>query len=429
MAQSEDIWSDLGFVRNPYDYKPLKVNEDDRSIFVGRSNEERQFKLEVSGRQGGIVMVEGRVGVGKTSFVNMMQYDKWKGTAGESKRSGKMMPCFETIELKENIETTDFMLSVLSNFMYSLERIHGTRRVEANQKLFAGKELIANTLKSGYGFSISILGSGFGASKQTMRNPPSVTVLSTVNHVMNECFEAASKQFGYEAFIIPVNNLDAISDESVTAFLNSARDTLLSIGQVWWILTARLGFFSYLETHARRVSEMVTGTPVRLEPLSLEEVHNAVEKRMVKFAIPHVKTVSIVPQEIVDYLHKVSNGEIRYAFKRLSDLVYQFRLGFPSERQIPARVGLEILRSIAQNRVNELNLTERERKILQRSAEIGTFRVRDFALFGVSSLQNFQRDITKFSKMGLLNREEKNKREVAYSSTGDVNLAFKSITL
>ena len=98
---SGDLWSDIGFTRNPYDYRPLKVDEDDRSIFVGRQNEEKQFKLLVSGQRGGIVVVEGRVGVGKTSFVNAMQYDKWKS---KDQSGAKMLPSFETISLKENVE-------------------------------------------------------------------------------------------------------------------------------------------------------------------------------------------------------------------------------------------------------------------------------------------------------------------------------------
>ena len=292
------------------------MDEDDRSIFVGRQNEEKQFKLLVSGQRGGIVVVEGRVGVGKTSFVNAMQYDKWKS---KDQSGAKMLPSFETIESKENVESTDFMLSVLSNFIYTLEKIHGPSKIERDKTLQRGKELIAKTLRSGYGFNFSALGVGVGGSKEIVPNQPSITVLPSVMHTIDECLEKASKDYAYQAFIIPINNLDVLSDEAVTGFLNSARDTLLSRTRVWWILTSKPGFTTYLEIHARRVSEMLTGRPVRLDPLSLSDLREAIKIRLRKFAKPGTKPVSPISDLIIDHLYKVSNGEIRYVFKRLSD--------------------------------------------------------------------------------------------------------------
>ena len=189
-------------------------------------------------------------------------------------------------------------------------------------------------------------------------------------HTMDRWFERVSEKFGYEGFLVPINNLDVLSDQTVAAFLNSARDTLLTRHHVWWILIARQGFFSYLETTARRVSELVTGTPILLNPLSLEEVHQAINVRVARFKQNQKEgTKPPAPPEAVDLLYQVSGGEIRYIFKRLSDLVYEFRLAFPSERQIPLNVAKQSLRSLALSRLAELNLNEREKRAFEENVK------------------------------------------------------------
>ena len=109
------------------------------------------FKIQTAGREGGIVVVEGPIGVGKFSFVNAMLYDKWnpeKKKIKGNKKSYTYLPSFETIQLKENIELSDFMLSVLSNCIFSLERVHGEQVSGSDRDLKAGKELVANTVNS-----------------------------------------------------------------------------------------------------------------------------------------------------------------------------------------------------------------------------------------------------------------------------------------
>ncbi len=436
--ESDQIWQDIGFTRNPYDYTPLKINKEDRSIFVGRSKEQKQFKLQVAGPQGGIAIVEGAIGVGKTSFVNTMQYDKTLVAAapgGKQQRSPKYLPSYETIELRENTELTDFMLSVLSNCIFSLEKTHGRSASEEDRDLKAGKELVANTVRSGLGFSASILGSGIGATREIATVAPLSAVLPTVIHTMDRWFDKASEKFGYEAFLVPINNLDILSDQAVVAFLNAARDTLLTRHRVWWILIARQGFFSYLETSARRVSELVTGTPILLNPLSLKEVHQAIDVRVQRFSQQqreskkkqhHGILSHPVPVEAVDLLYEASAGEIRYIFKRLSDLVYVFRLSFPSEMQIPLNVAKESLRSLARVRLEELNLSERDKDLLKTMAKERQFRIKDYLTFNLDKAQRLQKVVGKFLRLGLLSRSEKSRREVLYSTTGDVNLVFSS---
>jgi hypothetical protein len=318
------------------------------------------------------------------------------------------------------------MLSVLSNCIFSLERIHGEEISNSDRDLKAGKELVANTIRSGIGgFSVSVLGSGGGLNKNETAVQPAAIPLPTIMNVMDKWFDGIVKKFGYEAVLVPINNLDVLSEQSVISFLNSARDTLLSRHHVWWILIGGPGLFSTLETNARRVSELVTGQPITLESMSLEDVLEAVKTRIEKFRTSK-DVKSPIPQETIKMLYEVSGGEVRYIFKRLSDIIYEFRATFPSERYIPEEIASKSLHILAQRKLDALNLTDREREVLKRMSSEKNFRIRDYAKFGYNKPQPMQNLVSKFLRLGLLRRVERSVREVYYSTSGDVNLVFRS---
>lgn len=424
----EEIWAGSGFSKNPYDYRPLRVSAEDRVLFVGRGKEQEQFKIQTAGSEGGIVVIEGPIGVGKTSFVNAMQYDKWN-PEGKKRKGGKKpysyLPSFETIQLNEDVELANFMLSVLSNCIFSLERIHGQQASDSDPDIRAGKELVSNTVKSGLGgFSVTILGTGGRVEKSETAIRPATIPLPTIMNAMDKWFDAVVRKFGYEAVLVPINNLDVLADQTVVGFLNSARDTLLSRHHVWWILIGGPGFFLTLETKARRVSELVAGQPITLDPLSVGDVLEAVRTRIQKFRTSK-DAKPPVPEETVKMLYDVSNGEVRYIFKRLTDMIYEFRAAFPSEKHVPQDIATRSLEILAKRKLDAMNLTEREREVLELMSAEKSFRIRDYGKFGYNKPQPLQNLVSKFLRLDLLRRVEKSVREVYYSTSGDVNLVFR----
>jgi len=429
MDDYEGLWRETGFSRNPYDHRPLRVSAEDRELFIGREKQQQLFKIQTAGPEGGIVIVEGPIGVGKTSFVNAMLYDKWNPKAKKSdagKKPHHYLPSFETILLRENIETSDFMLSVLSNCIFSLERIHGEEVSKSSDHLKAGKELIANTVRSGIGaFNFSIMGTGGGVNKSDTAIQAAAILLPTIMNTMDRWFSEVINKFDYEAILVPINNLDIFPEQAVVNFLNSARDTLLSRQHVWWILIGGPGLFSSLETNARRVSELVTGQPVALESMTLEEVFDAIDARIEKFRL-NKDAKPPISRKTIQMLYEVSGGEVRYIFKRLSDMIYDFRTAFPSEKQIPTQIADISLRALAERKLDSSGLTAKEREVLKRMSAAGNFRIRDYAKFGYKHPQALQNVVAKLLRQSLLRRLKQNAREVQYSTSGDVNLVFRS---
>src|SRR3972149_1890460 len=164
----EDVWKHFGFTGNPLDPRPLGISDLDRQLLVGRDAELRQLMVLSSNLEGAIV-VEGNIGVGKTSFVNAAQHDlAEKG----------FLPSHQTIEVAEATEPSHLVLSSLSNLVYSLERHHGDDACAKDLSLREGKQLIASTVQGGWGGQISILGTGGGVQRQQTMTTPAAPVIS-----------------------------------------------------------------------------------------------------------------------------------------------------------------------------------------------------------------------------------------------------------
>ncbi len=408
-----NIWAGLGLTDNPYDPRPLSIDTDDRKLFVGRAETLDEFNILLSSTRGGMIIVEGGVGVGKTSFVNIGLYDKFK--------SERYLPC-DKIELEGNMDIIQFVLSVFSNMFHSIEKCDRTERLGRFAVHEKARALLSQTIQSSWGGEVKFLGTGGGVSRQKSATSPVAVVLSPIVSVMNEWIDFVINKLNYSAIIVPLDNLDIVDDMDIVGFLNKTRDTLMGFDGVWWVLVGKPNLFSLLERKASRVSEMITGSPVKLDPLSKKEVHG-----MIKLRIKNLSTDKIeapVPEKVIDILYDVSKGEARYILKRCGDLILKFHAKFPSEKTVPEETAVKMLSVMAKERIDAASLSPSDRKILEKMAKKERFQNKDYRYFGKPSAQNFNYVIKKLFSLGLITREESSGRDVYYRTTGDVNMVF-----
>src|SRR5207244_512266 len=149
------------------------------------------------------------------------------------------------------------------------------------------------------------------------------------------------------AGIVVINNLDRLLDQELVELLNRARDVALLRPNILWTLIGKVGTFTTIEGQARRVSEIITGQPILLNPLSLEKIHEAIHVRVNKFA---ARKEARFPLEsrFIDLLYEVSQGEIRFIFKRLTDIVYEVVAELPSVDMIPSDLAFKVLTKLAE---------------------------------------------------------------------------------
>jgi len=238
-------------------------------------------------------------------------------------------------------------------------------------------------------------------------------------------FDAASK-LGWSKFIIPVNNLDMLDDDSAASFMNAVRDYLITFSRkgVWWVLVAKEAFTPSLEARAHRVSEVLSGPPVRLSPLSLQDVNKAIDVRVKKYAVNDAK--SPVPDEIVAWLYKLSDGEARTIFKKLTDMIFELHALVPSARTVSEAAAKQILVGEARRKVQSLEVKPNWLKILRLAAEEGQVPQGAYRNHGFNNQPTFRNALEKLCAMDLLRRKEAG-REVLYFPAADTNLVFQEV--
>ena len=80
-----------------------------------------------------------------------------------------------------------------------------------------------------------------------------------------------------------------------------------------------------------------------------------------RLATFRVQVKSSRPQTVdkfVDLLYEVSQGEIRFIFKRLTDIVYEVAAELPSVDLIPSDLAFKVLRRLAEQKLSQLPLTD-----------------------------------------------------------------------
>lgn len=417
MTSAEDVWRWFGFEKNPYDFHPLGVNKEDRELFVGRDVELPRLATPIVSEDGGIVVVEGRVGVGKTSFVNAVQYDKWQEKV--------CLPSFQVFQTQRSTDPIGFILSAFSTCLGSFEQVN-PGVVDKNKTLAAGKAMVSQMLNVGWSFSaggsLGVFGAQAGAGKTAAPSSPLLPALPQILRTSEKWFQEA-KKLGAPKFVVQVNNLDMLDDDTAVEFLNVTRDYMLSFARmgVWWILVAKDQFMSVLESRAHRVSEVITGPPVRVGPLSLGEVNQAIGVRQKRYAAGSGE--GPVANEVIHWLYEQSGGEVRAVFNKLTELVYGYHATVPSAKDIPVKVAKSILIDEARRKIEDLDIQDNHLNVLRKSVTSGGLRLSEYNAYGFKSEPALNYAVQKLCTLNLLRRTERGKG-VMYIPAVDANLAF-----
>jgi hypothetical protein len=83
MNMPGSLWSEYGFVANPYSTDPIDPSSGGRQLLVGRATELALVSRQISSGAS-VVALEGDFGVGKTSLAASAAYDasKWRAQGG-----------------------------------------------------------------------------------------------------------------------------------------------------------------------------------------------------------------------------------------------------------------------------------------------------------------------------------------------------------
>jgi len=293
---------------NICDNYPIGLNSLD--LFVGHSRQTKFLSDLLSNKS--VVILEGEIGVGKTSMGNYIRHSK-----------KDFFSPFQEIPCKPKWDNDTFMGIVLAAIIKEIMRSESSykklRKHETIQEInerFSDIKL-ANLGITGAGFGIS---KGSGLSRSSFINQTIlIDYLVKVGQIIREHYHQSAP------IIIQVNNLDiqySFYEDDLIRLFNEIRDTL-QIPNISWIICGDTGLGNFLKKNVPRAGQIIN-TIMTVDPLSLEEILKAFDLRIKK---ENMKGKFPVERSLLKIIYDISNG----SFREILNITYQLLVRYYNE--------------------------------------------------------------------------------------------------
>ncbi|MBI2151101.1 AAA family ATPase [Candidatus Woesearchaeota archaeon] len=309
-----DIWELYGVRENPFSTSPILVVGGSIPIdsFVGRSEHIKRLSKIIGSKGGSRTFIYGDMGVGKTSFVNVVRHSAYE--------QGFFTP-FKEITTQDSWEAEDFILNTLSSIYATLKLLKNRPlSEELYQKIESLFEVGRNNITTG--ISIAGFGGNYGSERTTERLPS-----SSLHQFFSDIIGDISKNTEKEV-IIHYNNLELISEKKLRKLFDSLRD-FFQTKNVHFIFIGNLSAYSIMQS-IPRFSSILTDTPFHIEVLKINEVKEIMKKRFEHLRISQDYNL-IYPynEDSLHILYDLFNGNIRDILNSLSTAIFYATLERP----------------------------------------------------------------------------------------------------
>ena len=419
------IWKHLGFNRNIFFVEPLSPSSDDMRLFVGRDEEIKKYLVDVLSDDRALKVVAGDIGVGKTTFVNACQYYTYKSELPFTFKfkMPKILPCYEKIQIRETDTLDDLSIKTTISICQSIAHHCRLQSIEIPETV---KGILSHFLDysistGGNGISggVNILGTGaqFGKTKDTKAPSP----IKNTRIQLQKLIELIEKELNYKGIFVTVNNLDILPKKKLVDFLNTGRDELFNIKNIYWTLIGRKGIGSIIETEADRVADYLSGTESCISSFDYHITKQIIDKRVETYR----RKSSIqcpLTDEAINAFHFLSVQEIRETLHICGEITKMVLQIDPSFEVIPTEVAINTFIKYAYDRAKDIDLSDANIRVLTAVFQRKKCRPKDFEKFGYSTVQGFITALKGLVGKRLLSIEEKGRARI-YKMTGMTMIA------
>ncbi len=412
------IWRYFGFNKDLFFITPLRPIKEDIELFVGRKDEIKKFLIDTLNGDRALKVTSGKIGVGKTTFVNACQYYSYVDQAPEGIDFSllKVLPCFEKIQLLESDDLHSFINKALISLTWSIKAVARedelTGEIKEIVDFFQSVKVSVGTESSSAGLQFA----GFGLNLGSAGSSQTYTDLHNARNIIGRLIDFCKTKLNVEGVFVLVNNLDILSKRKIISLFNEARDILFDIQGIYWILIGREGLGSVIETEVDRVADYLSGTESKISPLGEDTLVEIVRVRTehLKFNKGAVCPLSEVSMKS---FHHMSLSELRSTFRICSEVTRRVISEKSSLKIIPNDDAFSAFMQYGLERAKALELTENNVRILSAVLKKTDCRPKDFKNFGYESSAGFISALQSLVKKQLLSAEEIGKARI-YSPTG-----------
>lgn len=423
------MYGHFGFTDHIFNTKPLELCQGDLHKFIGRVQDIKSFVVDLS-QDSASLIVTGHRGVGKTSFVNVLEYavgfDQNFLQRHIKTHIPNLIPCYYKIQIEPQDHVRDILTKSLSSLLFSINQFAKEKRAAKKipKQIADMTNWIAELTYSATKLhSVNISGFGGGFSQTTQHKSLSEFPTNVLQDKIVQTVKSAKKAFNVDGLLLNINNVDILEEKKTCDIFNRLRDYLFNIPGLWNIVIGPPGLYSSLYQQATRVAEVISGQETKLDPLSEEDII-AVLKTRQKLYAQNPKKLSPLPIEegFIRELYKNSDGEIRTVFKACDDIVRLMFKDNPNTRLLKPERGRLFLKYILENQLALSHLKTKEKQIIASIFENGSLRPKDYKTLKLKSSVEFTNRTRPLLLKNFLKKEVKG-NVANYKVTGVIHLA------
>lgn len=319
-----DGYASIGFTENPFTVHALRPDEMGERLLIGR-DEQIELVMRRLHKHGKITCLDGHVGVGKTSLVNVAAYKCFQqflnGTTTQL-----LIPTEESFQLKKDEDVNGFCAMVFRKVAHTLL---AQRSTLANYE-FNGSNL--NHVNAWLNSPVIQHITGSGGIAATIGIPSvfnaTAKLNATENNQLNTSagfnesgFEELIKTWLKEIFSIKgnggvvcvIDNLEILeSGAAARRTLEALRDKLFNIDGLRWVFCGANGVVNSLAA-SPRLGAFLNTPIIEVQNMSPAYIEELIKARLVEFSTDPITAEKDLPIRISDikYLYQILNFNLR----------------------------------------------------------------------------------------------------------------------
>jgi hypothetical protein len=311
-------WSERGFWANPYDTKPLGLDQNGAELLVGRDRLQVELTSHLRASTAHATLA-GPYGSGKTSLVRCVMrtfsQEAAAFTAGQL-----LLPVMEPFSPQEDESAQEFARRCLRDLSIALVR--GAHAITlaggyVGSKVQALAEYIDEPVLISRGGGGSALGTGANMTKGKALNTGSGFEKSGLPRLVREALKEAFPADELGALVACIDDVELCGGSAqVQQFLSEIREPLLTLEGVKWVIVGAEDVLSGAAGHPRLTGVMSNSR--RIPELSDAAVEAVVEKRINLYHWGAEVTVPVSGPAFAR-LYGVSGRHLRGAFSLCMD--------------------------------------------------------------------------------------------------------------
>ena len=320
-----DPYAMIGLTENPFIVHALSPDEIGERLLVGRDNDILLVAQRLH-KHGKITCLDGHVGVGKTSLVNVAAYKCYKAyLAGET--SQLLIPSIVSFQLKKDGNVDDFCSEVFRGvaqalLKYSAELRHFELPISLSLphlNAWLNSPIVQHlNVSGGAGLTIGVPGfaqmsANGGAATSNQVNQSSGFSQSGFDSLIRQWLNEIFAVQGNGGVVCIIDNIELLETAaSARRMLEALRDKLFTVNGLRWVFCGANGVIHSLAASPRLTAFL--STPV----IDVKNIHPStipmlIRARLAEFASDATKVEDSLPVDLDDlkYLYFLVNSNLR----------------------------------------------------------------------------------------------------------------------